>query len=185
MLIQTERLIIRTYAAEDAPALHQAAQASINTVGRWLPWCNASYSLAAAESWIAHCQCAQENRSAFDLGIFLRGSGTFCGSVAINQADYGAGCGNIGYWLHTDQRGYGLASEAVRAIIPFGFDELGLKRLEIVVAVGNETSRRVAERTGAQLEGIAPARLPQHDGLADAWVYSLDVSSARLRCLRQ
>ncbi|SDI92929.1 Protein N-acetyltransferase, RimJ/RimL family [Pseudomonas flavescens] len=174
MLIHTERLLIRSYVAEDAPALHEAAQASINTVGRWLPWCDTNYSLAVAESWIAHCQRAQENSSAFNLGIFLRESGQLCGSVAINQVDYGAGCGKIGYWLHQDKQGYGLASEAVRAIIPFGFDELGLTRLEIVVALGNEASRRVAERVGAQREGIVPERLPLPGGIADAWVYSLD-----------
>lgn len=173
MHIHSERLLIRPYTPDDAVALHQAAQASIDTVGRWLPWCNSDYSLEVARDWIEHCRLAQERRSAFDLGMFLRESGQFCGSVAINQTDHGAGCGNIGYWLHQGMQGRGLASEAVRAIIPFGFAELGLQRLEIVVAIGNDASRRVAERVGARYEGIALGRLPLSERVSDAWVYAL------------
>lgn len=173
MHITTERLLIRPYTPDDAPALHAAAQASIDTVGRWLPWCTADYSLTVAQGWIAHCQRAQENRSAFDLGIFLRNSGQFCGSVAINLIDHDAGTGNIGYWLHRDLLGRGLASEAVHAIIPFGFEALGLTRLEIVVAVGNDASRRVAERVGARFEGTVQGRLPLAPTDTPAWLYAL------------
>ncbi|MFN3766889.1 MAG: GNAT family N-acetyltransferase [Ectopseudomonas guguanensis] len=171
MQILTERLLIRPYRAEDAPHLHEAVQTSLGSVGRWLPWCHAGYSLDDARQWIARCEAAQEQGSAYDLGVFLHDSGDFCGSVAINQIDPAVGCGNIGYWIRQDQQGQGLASEAARAIIIFGLRDLGLKRMEIVVAVGNQPSQRLAERLGATFEGVSRDRLQLGDRPADAWVY--------------
>ena len=55
----------------------------------------------------------------------------------------------------------------------FGFEELGLGRIEIVVAVGNKASQPVAEKAGAHREGILKRRLRFHDEYHDAVMYSL------------
>lgn len=53
------------------------------------------------------------------------------------------------------------------------FDNTELQRLEIVVAVGNATSQRVAEKAGALREGVLRARLRIHGAFHDAVMYSL------------
>ena len=55
----------------------------------------------------------------------------------------------------------------------FGFDQLGLIRVEIVAETGNRASRRTAERAGARFEAIARHRLWIHGRPADAAVYAL------------
>lgn len=81
--------------------------------------------------------------------------------------------GNLGYWVRTSRTRSGVASAATRLIARFGFLSLGLQRLEIVVAVGNQASERVAEKAGATREGVLRKRLLIHGQPHDAVLYSL------------
>lgn len=95
------------------------------------------------------------------------------GSVGINSIQSGYQMGNIGYWVRQSEQGQQIALEAVQAITAFGFEQLGLTRLEIIAAEHNLPSRRIAEKTGARFEGIAYNRLVIHGQPTDAAVYSL------------
>jgi RimJ/RimL family protein N-acetyltransferase len=66
---------------------------------------------------------------------------------------------NLGYWVRTSETGRGIASKATRLVAQFGFAELGLQRIEILAAVGNVASQRVAEKAGAVRECVARKRL--------------------------
>jgi RimJ/RimL family protein N-acetyltransferase len=61
----------------------------------------------------------------------------------------------------------------VRQLADFAFRTTDLVRLEIVCAVGNERSQRVAERAGAVREGVLRRRLVLHGEAVDAVMYSL------------
>ena len=60
----------------------------------------------------------------------------------------------IGYWVAAAARGRGVASTAARLLSDFGFETLGLRRIELNAAVDNAASRRVAEKAGFELEGV-------------------------------
>ena len=173
MQLTTARLLIRPYQPSDAQALHQAVQASLTSVGRWLPWCTEDYSLDTALDWIRQCQRAYALGSAYDLAVVLRDTGRLCGSVAINQIDSAAGVGNIGYWISQPWQSQGLASEAVRAIIDLGLHTLALKRLEIITAPDNLASQRVALRVGARAEGVELRPLGPDQPATPAWVSAI------------
>ena len=66
-----------------------------------------------------------------------------------------------------------MATEATILLATFGFKELGLRRIEIVTDIENKASRRVAEKAGAQFEGILRKRLKFGDRNIDAAMYSL------------
>jgi ribosomal-protein-serine acetyltransferase len=71
---------------------------------------------------------------------------------------------NVGYWVRTRQTGQGIATAAVRLIARFGFEDLGLRRLELFIAVDNVASRRLAEKVGATFEGVLAAGWPLDHG---------------------
>jgi RimJ/RimL family protein N-acetyltransferase len=73
----------------------------------------------------------------------------------------------------TDRTGRGLATAATRLVAHQGLIELGFQRLEIVMAVDNVASRRVAERAGATFEGTLRARLCLHGQYHHAHMYSI------------
>jgi len=59
--------------------------------------------------------------------------------------------------VRTSQTGQGIATAAVRLVAQCAFEDLGLRRLELLIAVDNLASRRVAEKVGATFEGALPA----------------------------
>ena len=86
---------------------------------------------------------------------------------------------NLGYWLRASALGRGVATQAVILLRDYSFDETNLDRLEIVVAVQNTASQRVAERVGAVLEGHLREALLLCDERHDAVIYSLLRSDLR------
>jgi len=67
----------------------------------------------------------------------------------------------------------GYATEATLALARWAFEALALERIEIVAAVGNLASQRVAVKSGAAREGVARKRLLVRGAALDAVVYSL------------
>jgi RimJ/RimL family protein N-acetyltransferase len=80
--------------------------------------------------------------------------GEVLGFAAIVQLDLPGREGEIGYAIAATARGRGVASHAVSLLTRWGFDELGLIRLELRIDKDNPASERVAERAGYQPEGI-------------------------------
>ena len=66
-----------------------------------------------------------------------------------------------------------MATAAARCLAAFGFRQLGLLRIEIVVATANTASQRVAEKLGATCEGVLRNRILVRDRVHDAVMFSL------------
>jgi ribosomal-protein-serine acetyltransferase len=163
---------IRPYEAGDVPALVEAARESVAEVGRWLSWCHAQYSREEAEEWIRlRAGLAAEGREhAFAV---VDGSGRYLGGCGLNQINRVHRFANLGYWVRTSATRRGVATAAVRQLADFAFRETDLVRLEIVCAVGNDASQRVAERAGARREGVLRHRLLVHGRPVDAVMFCL------------
>jgi RimJ/RimL family protein N-acetyltransferase len=69
------------------------------------------------------------------------------------------GSANLSYWTYPAHRGHGVASRAVALASRWAFEELGLKRLEIISDPDNEASRRVAVRNGFRAAGVRDGRV--------------------------
>ena len=89
-------------------------------------------------------------------GFCIRGAedGVFYGFAAIVQLDLATGEGEIGYMVAPAARGRGVSARAVELLTRWGFDELGLERLELRIDVMNAASVRIAERAGYRLDGV-------------------------------
>ena len=166
-------LLLRPWRPEDAHALRTAVQESLKTVGRWLPWCHAGYDLDEASAWIVHCREGWATDEHFAFGVFDGNDGSLLGSVGLNQRNRMHRSASLGYWVRQSRQGEGLAWRAARLAARFGFDVLGLVRVEIVALPDNRASRRTAERVGARFEAIARHRLCVRDEARDAAVYGL------------
>lgn len=166
-------LLLRPWQPEDAPALHAAVQESLETVGRWLPWCHAGYDLREAQAWVRQCREGWANEEHFAFGVFACGTGSLLGSIGLNQRNRVHRSAALGYWVRQSHQGQGIARQAARLAARFGFEALGLVRIEIVALPDNQASRRVAEQAGARFEGIARHRLWVRDQPRDAAVYAV------------
>ncbi|HYD59570.1 MAG TPA: GNAT family protein [Noviherbaspirillum sp.] len=166
-------LCIRPFRLTDAEAFAAAVRESVATVGTWLPWCHAGYSVKEAHTWIGQCAVRLNMGLSYDVGVFSEDCATLLGGVAINQIDHRHNTGNIGYWVREGMQQQGIGTRAARAMAEFGFETLKLTRLEIVAAEDNRASRALAEKLGATFECVARNRLFVRGVPWDAAVYSL------------
>jgi RimJ/RimL family protein N-acetyltransferase len=163
---------IRRYAMDDAAALAEAARESVADVRPWLPWCHATYSEDEARVWLAVQVPAFEAGTAFEFAI-VSTDGRYLGGCGLNQIDTLNQRANLGYWVRSTAARRGVATAAVAALRDWAFAHTDLVRLEIVVALGNVASHRVAEKSGALREGTLRRRLLVQGVVRDAAMFSL------------
>jgi ribosomal-protein-serine acetyltransferase len=171
-----ESLRLRPWQAQDAADLFDAVRSSVASVGRWLPWCHADYNLDHANAWISHCQDGWSHEEHFAFSIFDQATGELLGGAGLNQRNRLHRSANLGYWVRQSRHGEGIAARAAALVARFGFEQLELIRIEIIVMPDNHPSRRVAEKTGAQFEAIARQRLWANGRANDAAVYGLTLA---------
>lgn len=166
-------IVIRPFEPTDADEFVRAAHESIDTVGTWMSWCTPSFNRDKALGWFATCDQDREAGRAYDMGLFCAATGQLLGGAGINQLAAHHRYGNIGYWVRQSRQGQGIALQAVALLRDFGFTQLGLFRLEIVMGVGNAASEAVAIAAGATFECRARNRIFLHGQPIDAYIYIL------------
>jgi ribosomal-protein-serine acetyltransferase len=119
----------------------------------WLPFVDKTQSTDSTREFIESSLRQREAETAYDFA--LMDDRRVCGMFSLNRIDRANHAGSLGYWLAQDQQYQGIATSACRAVIMFGFSELGLNRLAIAAAVQNSRSRRLAERLGFSYEGTS------------------------------
>lgn len=88
-----------------------------------------------------------ERGDAFTWSIDSRDRGEFIGRIAIRK-ELAEGEWSIGFWIHPTIQGHGYATEAARAIVEFGFQQLDAVTISAAHATWNEASRKVLEAIG-------------------------------------
>lgn len=166
-------ILIRPFQAADIEPFFQAARESINELSPWLPWCHANYAIEETREFFLSVEQWWQDETQFVFGIFDSSSGVVRGGAGLNQIDRRHQVGNLGYWVRTGAAGRGVATTAARLVARFGFAEAGLRRIEVLAAVGNTASQRVAEKLGALREGVLRRRLLLQGQSHDAVIYSL------------
>jgi len=81
--------------------------------------------------------------------------------------------GEIGYALHPDHWGKGYATEAANLLLTFGFDTLGLHRIEATTRPDNRASYRLMERIGMRREGLRRRDLLLRGEWRDSVLYAI------------
>ena len=167
------RIGIRRYRPEDIPRLFEAVRESVPELSAWLPWCHADYSPNDSTAFVNSRDAEWEKGEHYSFMTFDLHIGEFLGGVGLNFINRVHNFANLGYWVRSSRTGRGIASAATRLIARFGLEELKFQRLEILTAVDNLASQRVAEKAGATREAVLRKRLFLHDRAHDAVMYSL------------
>lgn len=171
MTLETPRLLLRAYRAEDAADVALACRDELTQ--RWLPLPN-PYTDADALAW-----CTQISPSfrisgeGIEWAAERRSDGRLIGSFGLKRTDWRARTSEIGYWVAPWARGEGLAVEALLAIARWLLLDQGFERLALRTAPGNAASQRVAEKAGFSREGIARNAGFTNDGRVNLVVFSL------------
>ena len=95
------------------------------------------------------------------------------GQIGYNFFDRENHRTEIGYWLGASFQGKGLITMASTALINNAFDRLDIQRIEIKCCTENLKSRKIPEKLGFKLEGIARNAEWLRDRFCDLAVYAM------------
>ncbi len=163
---------IRVYEASDIAPLVDAVRESIPDLLPWMPWASLTYSSADAENWVRLARDGHGDGTMYDFAVFDE-FGRYAGGCGLNRINVADGVANLGYWVRSSTSGRGIAPSAVRQVAAWAFACTRLHRLEIVVALNNVRSLRVAEKVGAQREAVLRKRLLVNGQPSDAVLFSI------------
>lgn len=147
--IRTQRLTLRRFTPEDAPAMFEnwASDERVTRFLTWRPHESPEATQTLLELWCA----AYENPATYHWAIEYEG--TPVGDISVIRLSEKSECAELGYCLGYACWNRGLMTEAVRAVIGFLFSEVGIHRIGIAHAVQNPASGKVAQKCGLTYEG--------------------------------
>lgn len=148
--LSTDRLVLRPFTLSDGPVVEELAGArevADTTLAMPHP-----YPAGGGAAWIAGHEDNWSRNSVLALAVCDRRSQNLLGAVSLH-VDEMHRHGEIGYWIGAKYWGNGYATEAARAMVDYGFTELGLHRVQARHFVRNPASGRVLQKLGMTLEG--------------------------------
>ncbi|MGI8608872.1 MAG: phosphoribosyl-AMP cyclohydrolase [Candidatus Dormibacteria bacterium] len=173
--IETERLVLQPISCAHAPAISVAVEASRAELWRWMLWAPSS-TLESTLVHLAESERLWQQGQQYGFAVTLEGR--LLGGIDLRRTDNGPGEGNFGYWVADAAAGRGYMTEAATAMVEFGFQTIGLGRLELRAHVDNRASQRVAEKVGMRQEGRVRGGT-WLAGSADAYIYGMIASDPR------
>lgn len=164
--LRTERLVLRGFEASDAERVQELAaerEVAVNTMNIPHP-----YPEGGAAAWIA----AQDEKPDPDDVRFAIDDGQLVGSIGLRvQRNFERA--ELGYWIGKPFWGRGYATEAVSAVIRYGFEELHLHRIYAGYFHRNERSARVMVKNGMTYEGRLRQHVKKWDEFVDVVYYGI------------
>ncbi len=152
------RVVLRTLSEHDYEGWLDVRQRCRDWLQRWEPRSAHSPHLAEdRRSFASRCAIRERERqlgTGFGFGIFL--AGRFVGEITLSSIQRGPlQSGFIGYWIDEAVAGQGLMPESVVTLMQYAFESLRLHRVEVNIIPRNQASRRVVEKLGLRMEGVA------------------------------
>ncbi|RAG87186.1 N-acetyltransferase [Streptacidiphilus pinicola] len=149
-MLDTPRLTLRRFRAEDAPAL--AAYRSDPEVAHFKSW-TAPVSAETARAWVRDFAAASPAEPGlFPYAIELTAERRLIGDIGVRLHE-NLRQAELGFTLARDAQGHGYATEALRAVLADLFDTRGLHRVSAECDARNLRSAALLERVGFVLEG--------------------------------
>jgi ribosomal-protein-alanine N-acetyltransferase len=168
--LHTARLRLRPFTDADADTLF-ALHSSAHVLRYWdsPPWSDRS----RAHQFIAMChQIAAEGTGA-RVAIDRRSGGGFIGWCGLTRWNPDYRSVSLGYCLDDVAWGHGYATEAARALVQWGFDNMDLNRVQAETDTRNLASARVLEKLGFAREGTLREDCIVNGVVSDSWVFGL------------
>lgn len=169
--LRTGRLVLRPFVIEDAPDVQRLAGArEIADTMQNIPH---PYEDGVAEEWISGHQDGYAQEKRVPLAITLDGGRTVIGAISLMSVDKRHERAEIGYWLGRDYWNKGYCTEAVREIVRFGFERLGLHRIIAEHFTRNPASGCIMRKIGMKHEGTLRQHVRKWDKFEDVELYGI------------
>lgn len=165
--IETTRLRLRSFRETDIPQLLPligTREVAATTLRIPHP-----YREEDARKFIA---ATQVEGSDPHFAIVVREGERLCGGIGLRMEPQHSRA-ELGYWLGVPYWGFGYATEAARAVVQYGFQQLDLHRIFASHFEGNTASANILKKLGMHYEGCQRQHIRKWDRFLDSHLYGL------------
>lgn len=172
-VLETERLLLRQFDQGDLKDLltwggHPGAEYGEGQAQQFLNFCFREYFVWGMGPW----------------GMLLKKTGGIVGNCGFCHINFNNRSGEVNYYVAPQHRGNGLASEALGAVLEFGFEDIGLDRILARCAPDNTSSERVMQKAGMTFERMISSSGAWKDGSCRDKLYAVIRSHFKQRPLQ-
>ncbi len=170
--LETERLILRPFVKEDASAgfYNWMSDEKVTEFLRWPTHKDASISERVVKEWIEEYE---KNKAFYQWAIVPKDLNEPIGTISVVDMNEKVEMVHIGYCIGSKWWGNGYTGETFTRIIPFLFEEVGVKRIEAQHDPNNPASGKVMMKCGLKYEGTLRKADWSNKGIVDAAMYAL------------
>ena len=162
---------IRPLEIKDAPDIFALTNKNRVYLRRTLPWLDGISKQEDTENFISSSLKKQSEGVTAIFGIWYQGK--IVGVIDLHKINEIPKSAHVGYWIDQEFQGKGIVTESVSLLIGYGFNELGLDKIEIRCSTINPRSAAVAERLGFTKERVLPQAATLYGNFEDMEVWSL------------
>lgn len=166
-----EEIILEQLELSHAPELFKLVDSTRNHLRAWLPWLDMSKNVSDTEFFINTTIDQHKNNQGPQFLIYYKNIP--CGVIGFHPIDLQNRIGGIGYWLSEAFGGKGIVITCMDLMIKFGFETLGLNKIEVGCATENRKSRAIPEKLGFKLEATLRDKEWLYDHYVDQCLYSM------------
>ena len=168
--LRTERLLLRPFKLSDAETVAKLANAKeIAQYTQNIPY---PYGVDDAREFIGQHADAFRKGEFVVLAITRRDGGALMGTIGLTL-NWEHDKAEMGYWIGLPYWNRGYCSEAARAMLDYGFDTLGLHRIQASHFQNNPASGRVMQKVGMKREGCLRGAVKKWDEYIDLVYYGM------------
>lgn len=143
---------LRQLELRDSIDIFEAIDSQRDYLGKWLPFVAFTKEISDTKEFVDSIINAPKEIS--ELVFTIRKQNKFIGLIGFKDTDRSNKKTEIGYWLSEKYQKQGIITRSVEKLCDFAFNELGINRVQIKCAVGNQPSKKVPQRLGFKFEGI-------------------------------
>lgn len=169
--LETERLILRRYALDDAPAMFKnwASDPEVTRYLTWPPHASVDVTRMVIQSWLE----SYEKPDTYHWGLELKQTGKLIGDIAVVRIAEPILEAEMGWCMGQKWWGNGYMPEAARAVLRCLFEEVGFGRVCAHHDTENPKSGRVMQKIGMTLEGVSRQGGHNNRGIVNVARYAI------------
>ncbi|MGC5324317.1 GNAT family N-acetyltransferase [Brevibacillus sp. SYSU BS000544] len=166
-----QHITLRLPVPEDAPKLFALITRSKDYLRPWLTWVEMTQNLKHSQSYIEYLRNQFTAKRVCKVGIWY--DDEMVGEVGFTFINGKDRSGSLTFWVAEEYLRRGIASKSCRAMIHYGFEQLGLNRVEIAIAKDNKRAIALAKSLGFEKEGILREAECRYEKYVDVIMFSM------------
>lgn len=180
-VIRGDKVLLRFPLLSDFPQWAALRSESRKFLAPWEPiWPADELTRLGFRRRVKRYQRELRDGSGYPFFIFAADGLALLGGLTLSQVQRGVTqSGSLGYWMGERYAGRGYMTDAVRAVLRYGFDNLRLHRIEAACLPHNAASIRLLEKVGFRREGYARSYLCIDGRWQDHLLYAMVTDDPR------